>query len=340
MQLSDFDAWACAHHGIITFEASGLSRTAWYRAIRRGSLQQIHPYVARMIGTPGTPEQRIIAGVLAIGRPALASHRSAARLWGVPRPDDDPVDVIPTGGRRDLDLDGVIVHRPTDRSRLTPQRRYGIACTNILRTIVDLGAVDPSGVHSAVGHAIATRLASLGAIEAAVGEQARPGRGGIVAVRDAISDWSIDDKPADSVLEVVMRRLVDRYRLPRVEFHPIIEGHEIDFRVIGTAVLLECDGWTHHGLDRTNFERDHDRDADLIAAGWIVVRFTYRAVTTRPKATADRILAALDRWAPEHTRVSSRAEPAPRNARTASLSGSGRDSGDLFRRELHVGVTG
>ena len=32
------------------------------------------------------------AGVHAIGEAALASHRSAARLWGVPRPDDDPVD--------------------------------------------------------------------------------------------------------------------------------------------------------------------------------------------------------------------------------------------------------
>ena len=98
MRLSDFDEWARAHHGIITFEASGLTRTAWYRAIQRGTLQQLHPYVARMVGTTDTPEQRIIAGVLAIGEPAVASHRSAARLWGVPRPDDDPVDVIPTAG--------------------------------------------------------------------------------------------------------------------------------------------------------------------------------------------------------------------------------------------------
>jgi very-short-patch-repair endonuclease len=299
MRLSEFDGWARAHHGIITFEASGLTRAAWYRAIQRGTLQQLHPYVARMVGTPDTPEQRIVAGVLAIGSPAVASHRSAARLWGVPRPDDDPVDVIPTSGRRDLDLAGVIVHRPTDRARLTPQRRYGIACTNILRTIVDLGAVDPSGVHAAVGHAVATRLASLGAIERAVAEHARPGRAGVVAARTAIDDWSIDDKPADSVLEAVLAHLVGRFGLPPVEFHPVIEGHEIDFRVIDTPVLLECDGWAHHGLDRGAFERDRDRDADLVAAGWIVVRFTYRAVTTRPKATADRVRAAVARWAPE-----------------------------------------
>ena len=314
MRLSDFDAWARAHHGVITFEASGLSRTAWYRAIERGTLQPLHPRVARMIGTPDTPEQRIVAGVLATGGPAVASHRSAARLWGVPRPDHDPVDVIPASGRRDLALDGVIVHRPTDRARLTPQRRYGISCTNILRTIIDLGAVDPSGVHAAVGHAVATRLASLGAIERAVGEHARPGRAGIVAARDAIDDWSIDDKPADSVLEAMMTRLIERFGLPPVELHPIIEGHEIDFRVIDTPVLLECDGWTHHGLDRDGFERDRERDADLVAAGWIVVRFTYRAVTIRPKATADRIRAALRRWAPGHPPAGTGSPPHPPDA--------------------------
>ncbi len=318
MRLGDLDAWARANHGIITFERSGLSQSAWYRALAAGTIEQIHPLVARLPGTPDTPEQRIAAGVHAVRVPALASHRSAARLWGVPRPDADPVDVILTGARRDLVLDGVVIHQPTDRGRLVPQRRAGIPCTNILRTIVDLGAVDPAGLHSAVGHAIATNLASLPAIEAAVVDHARQGRRGVVALRDAIADWSIDQKPADSVLEAIMARLIARHGLPAVEFHPIIEGHEVDFRVRDTPVILECDGWKHHGLDRAGFERDRDRDADLIAAGWIVVRFTYRAIVSRPSATARRIRAAVDRWAPHHSgsarcRLMSHAAPSFRN---------------------------
>ncbi len=94
-----------------------------------------------------------------------------------------------------------------------------------------------------------------------------------------------------------MLRLIRRYRLPPVEFHPTICGHEVDFRVLGTPVILECDGWTYHGLQRSTFERDRRRDADLIAAGWIVLRFTYRAITSRPRDTADRIAAAVARWA-------------------------------------------
>ncbi len=298
MRLSDYDDWARAHHGIITFERSDLSRSAWYRAIHAGTLVQIHPYVARLPGTADTPEQRILAGVAAVGTGAVASHRSAARLWGVPRPDIDPVDVIDDRAGTQAGLRGVVVHRPTDRRRLEPQRRFGVRCTNILRTLADLGAVDAAGVHDAVGHAIAVGLADLAALEATAADHSRRGRPGIPALRRAVDEWTIDSKPADSVLEASMVRLIRRFGLPPVEFHPTIEGYEVDFRVIDSPVILECDGWAHHGLDRTGFERDRERDADLVGAGWIVIRFTYRAVTTAPHSVARRIRSATDRWAP------------------------------------------
>jgi very-short-patch-repair endonuclease len=296
MQLSELDDWARAHHGIVTLDSTGWSRSAWYRAVAAGRIIQLHPHVARLPGTADTPEQRIVAGVAAAGPEALASHRSAARLWGIPRPPDDPVDVIDVRSGTHAALEGVVVHRPTDRRRLVPQRRYGIPCTNILRTLADLGAVDPPAVHGAVGHVLAVRLADLTALETAVREHSQRGRPGIPALRDAIDDWSIDTKPADSILEPAMARLVARYRLPPVEFHPMVGGHEVDFRVIGTPVILECDGWAHHGLDRAGFERDRVRDAALIAAGWIVLRFSYRSITTTPGVVARRIRATTDRW--------------------------------------------
>jgi very-short-patch-repair endonuclease len=133
-------------------------------------------------------------------------------------------------------------------------------------------------------------------LERVVIDHSEHGRTGVVALRRAVVEWSIDRKPADSVLEQAMHRLVTRYDLPAVEFHPIIAGYEVDFRVTGTPVVLECDGWEHHGLQRSGFERDRERDAALIADGWIVLRFTYRAVTRRPAATAARIAATVARW--------------------------------------------
>jgi very-short-patch-repair endonuclease len=296
VQLERIDALATAQHGVISQPCSGLSRSSWYRAIAAGQLDQLHPGVARLRGTPDTREQRIMAAVLAVGTGALASHRSAAHLWGITRPLDDPVDVIITGRRRLPGLAGVAIHRPKDLERLVPQRRSGIACTNILRTILDLGAVDPTAVGDAIGHALTNGLSTLGAFDSVVIQHSEHGRAGIVALRHAVADWSIDRKPTDSTLETAMHRLIAQYGLPPVEFHPVICGYEVDFRVCDAPIILECDGWTYHGLRRSTFERDRERDADLAAAGWIVLRFTYRAITMRPKATADRIAAAVARW--------------------------------------------
>jgi very-short-patch-repair endonuclease len=297
MELARLDQFATNNHGIVTREGSGMSKSSWFRAIAAGQFEQVYPGVARLHGTERSREQRIAAAVLATGPSSLASHRSAAHLWGIPRHHDDPIDVIVVGARRRFTgFDDVIIHRPRDLERLHRQRRSGIACTNVLRTVLDLAAVDPAATSDAVGHAITSRLATLGALDSVVIQHSEHGRTGIVALREAVTEWSIDAKPTDSMLEQAMRRLITRHRLPAVEFHPTICGHEVDFRVIGTTVILECDGWAYHGLERANFERDRRRDAELLAAGWIVLRFTYRAITTRPAETARRIEATLARW--------------------------------------------
>jgi hypothetical protein len=115
------------------------------------------------------------------GSPALREHASNAspqpcsrrsvidRLTSIGRPPlgrpttrDDPVDVIVVGARRRFfAFDDVVIHRPRDLERLRPQRRANIVCTNNLRTVLDLGAVDPSAVSDAVGHLITNRLVTL-----------------------------------------------------------------------------------------------------------------------------------------------------------------------------------
>ncbi|WP_041298385.1 DUF559 domain-containing protein [Ilumatobacter coccineus] len=303
MELKSLDPLARRQHGVVTLRQSGLSKSAWYRAIASGTLIPLHPGVVRLVGTPDTPEQRIAAATAAAGDRSLASHRSAAHLHGIPGFDSAPVDIIvphdehnPSRARTAPRLAGVDVHRPRDLVRLAPHRIDGIRCTNVLRTLLDLGAVDRPAVSGAVGHAITNDLATLDALETVVVEHARPGRSGITALRDAIDDWAIDQMPADSVLEPAMARLIGRFELPPVVFHPVIAGREVDFRIIGTPIILECDGWAYHGLQRDNFESDRERDAGFTALGWIVLRFTYRAITSRPATVAERIRATVDRW--------------------------------------------
>lgn len=307
MRLLDLDKIARRQHGVVTRTQAAMSAASWRRAIDAGTLVKIHMDVARLVGTPDTAQQSIVAAVLAAGEGALASHRSAALLHGIPVADPPPVDIIVphrgaddstnTRGRTANQLGEVCIHRPRDLHRTKPHRIDDIACTNILRTLVDLGAVDPDAVDGAVGHALTNGLATLGAIEATLAQHARRGRRGVTALRRAVDDWSLDSKPADSVLEPAMHRLLVRYGLPPAEFHARVGGREVDFHVIGTPVVIECDGWTYHGRDRDQFERDRHDDAEFAAHGWIVLRFTYRKITTRPADVANQIHRTIDRWA-------------------------------------------
>ncbi len=70
MKLSDFQFFAEDHHGLLTKERAlraGVSESDWYRALRRGQIEYVHPGVARTYGSTDTREQRIAAAVLAGG---------------------------------------------------------------------------------------------------------------------------------------------------------------------------------------------------------------------------------------------------------------------------------
>jgi len=305
MRLTDLDRLARTQHGVVARRQTDLTRSAWKRAIAAGSLVALHPDVARLVGTSDTAEQQIAAAVLACGPRAVASHRSAAHLHGVPSMSTPPTDLIVrprhNGDSDDVrharTLDDSTIHRPRDRRRLKPHRIDNIACTNILRTLLDLGAEAEADVHGAVGHALTNDLASLDAIETALIEHATHGRHGVRALRAAVDDWAIDAKPADSVLEPAMARLAARYGLPPMEFHARVGGREVDFRLIELPIVIECDGWRNHGRNRRQFERDRATDAEFAANGWIVLRFTYRKITTRPSEVADQINRSIERWA-------------------------------------------
>ena len=110
------------------------------------------------------------------------------------------------------------------------------------------------------------------------------------ALRDALDDWVLDGKPVDSLLEPAMRRLLQRYGLPPAEFHPMIAGYEVDFRIIDSPIILECDGWSTHGLDRAAVREGPRRGMpSSTALGYVVLRFTYRAIIRRPAKEAERI---------------------------------------------------
>jgi very-short-patch-repair endonuclease len=62
----------------------------------------------------------------------------------------------------------------------------------------------------------------------------------------------------------------------------------IDFAYPRLLMAIEGDGFGEHGA-RAGFEGDRERDADLEAMGWVVLRFTWRQVRDRPEWVIERI---------------------------------------------------
>jgi len=299
MKLQILDTFARRHHGLVHFDAAqglGVSRATWYRGIAGGQYEQLYPNVVRLWGSPSTLEQRALAAVWAAGRDAMASHRTAAALWGVERPEHDPIDVLLVSRARHSLPHGVVIHRPKDHLDLRPIMRARVPTTNPMRMLLDLGAVDPESVFEALVAVLSARSASPAAVRAALFRHARKGRAGVTALRSALEQVLSDELPPVSVLEQAMDSLVRDFGLPPIEFHPIVLGYEVDFRVIGTPLIIECDGWGTHGLDRDQFEFDRLRNAELVADGNVITHITWRQLRSDRAATADRLRRVARRW--------------------------------------------
>jgi very-short-patch-repair endonuclease len=106
-----------------------------------------------------------------------------------------------------------------------------------------------------------------------------------------------DDQPAAltrSKAEEVLLDLVRRARLPAPEVNARLLHYEVDFLWRGARLVAEVDGAAYHDTVRA-FVEDRRRDAELIAAGYRVVRFTWQDITQRREATVVRLAQALVR---------------------------------------------
>ena len=71
-----------------------------------------------------------------------------------------------------------------------------------------------------------------------------------------------------------------------------VAGHEVDFLWPAERLVVEIDGFAFHSSSRT-FERDRRRDAALTAAGYRVVRVTWRQIEDEGEAVLARLAMAL-----------------------------------------------
>jgi very-short-patch-repair endonuclease len=253
------------------------------------------------VGHAHTSERsRLRAAVLACGKGAVVSHRSAAALLRLIDKGPVVIDIIalPSRGRK---IDGIYLHRVRPPRLQETGTFDGIPCTSPARTLVDLaGVVGEWTLRSAFERAARREMLDLSAIEASID----PRRRGMKVLLKLIDEWRgaapLLGKRGKlkSPLEAKVLPLIARRDLPIPLFNAPVEianGRiEVDFLWPDHRFALEADSRDFHGT-AVAFERDRWRDRELMRTGYSVLRVTSLQAEKEAEAIADTVATRLSR---------------------------------------------
>lgn len=287
---------AARQHGLLNrsqAHRAGLSDDAIKRRIRSGRWRRLRTGVYVVGPVPSSWHQRVMGVCLGGGPDLVASHRTAARLWGL-LDADGRIEVTVAGERR-VRLPGARVHQSILLPDLDRTTRASIPVTTLSRTIADVsGHQDPLTVGIWIDGAMRNHRLGLLDLRSCVARLAGPGRRDLRPLRAALAPRLPGYDPGDSELEARALRALDDAGLPRpVQQHPVRrpDGRTafIDLAYPPEMVAIELDGWEHHGR-RSAFDSDRIRRNELTLLGWDVYQFT---ATTTGSVLTSTISSAL-----------------------------------------------
>lgn len=278
--------------------AAGLSERSIERRVAKESWERELPGVLVIAGAPGSWERNVLAAVFWLGRESVASHRTAGRVWQLSGFEDDRVEVSTSkhaSARRRLpDGTPIIVHHVDWRllPRIVVERR--IPVTTVPRTLADLAAIRHHRLERALDEALRRRLTTVPEIWLLIEAHWMKGRRGVKLLRDLLVPRTQGLAPTDSDLQVILTKIVRRANLPiPVREHPVALSWgvaHLDAAYPELRVGIELDGYAWH-FDRRSFERDRQRDNELRAHGWTVLRFTWAMLKFEPDRVAELLTA-------------------------------------------------
>jgi very-short-patch-repair endonuclease len=294
---------AGGQHGVISrdqLRSLGMSDSAISHAIRTGRLHRVFR------GTFALTQQisrrgRLSAAVLACGKGAVISHRSAGALLGFLNQGPAVIDVIPPQ-ERGRQVDGIRFHRVRTPRRDEVGTVDGIPCTSPARTLVDLaGTVGDWTLRSCFERAAQKRMLDMPTIEVSMDA----GRRGNPSLRALIDEWRRAAPVAKkgklkSPLEAKVLPLLVRRDLPAPLLNAPIKipnGRiEVDFLWPEHRLVVEADSRDFHGTDLA-FERDRWRDRELFRVGYNTLRITHQQAEQEPEAIVDAIAVRIQQSA-------------------------------------------
>ena len=250
----------------------GFSEAMIKRLVASGHLVRVHRGVYAVGHDRLTAHGRWMAAVLAYGRSAVLSHRTAAALWDLSRSSSGRIEV--TADRQLTKRRGISVHLSRRLDTEDRTTRDGIPVTSVHRSLLDLAEVVPrQRLEDALEAAERLNLLDVRALRSVIARS--PGRRGLKPLRAFLSDHH--DHPAETKSELEKRflRFCKANALPLPATNVVVEGHEVDCYWPDRNLVIELDSFEFH-TTRAAFERDRNRPADLLLAGYRSARVTSR----------------------------------------------------------------
>jgi very-short-patch-repair endonuclease len=262
-----------------------------------GVLTRDAPRVFRHAGFERTYHQRLLTAAWAAGPGAAVSHLAAASLWSFDGIQPGAVEVSVPLPRSPRAVDGK-VHRVRDLLPVDVTTCGLIPVTGPARTLLDCAVrLQPRQIEEALDGACRRNQIDVRYLEWRLAMLRRKGRPGVAAL-DALLRQPQRRRNEDSWLESAFLRILSGAGLPlpriqaRVVVGPAGRRYRLDATYDDHDLVIEVDGHATHATRRQR-QADAERDAQLLAAGRRVVRFTYEDIVERPSYVAATIAGLL-----------------------------------------------
>ena len=271
----------------------GWTRDRIRHQVRRGAWPVIYPGVYATHTGPLSFASRVWAALLHAGPPAMASHRTAARLQGLLDEDPSIVQISVPNGHRTTPQAGLRIHHP----RAWAERRQPAGTlpqTRVEETVLDLidATRHPDEVVHWVLRACQRRLTTPARLRVAAERRGRLRHRGLL--RQLLAEAA---QGVASPLEHRYRRDVEvAHGLPLgdragASADPDGRRRYFDVRYKHWRLRIELEGLAFHPDDRSWV--DHARDNAAVQLGDVVLRYGWRPVTATPCDVAAQVAAVL-----------------------------------------------
>ncbi len=246
-------------------------------------------------GSSASFQRDVATALLRMGEPSVASHDTAAALWGLAPPHERPIHVMVPHDRAAAQTAAVRTHRTRRWDDEDLSTRDGVPCLTVERTLVEMAAVGSHVARGLVVEAVRRGLTTPARLaRRAAALRGVPGSRRAHGFAAMLAEGRFDSEAERIARDVVDRLGLRAHREPYAVRLPNGRRALVDIALVDLRVAIEVDGFRFH-RSHDDLRRDHERQNQLHAAGWIVVRVGWQRLHEDPEGFAAELMTIVER---------------------------------------------